>query len=81
MAIATLSNVPTRAVPDPTVAQQSEFDLSRLQRRADSLRQLARSVDPILAMSYRRRACELELELWIHIVRSGLPPQDPPLAA
>ena len=61
MAIATLSNVPTTA--GPTVAQQPEFDLSRLQRRADSLRQLARSVDPILAMSYRRRACELELEL------------------
>ncbi len=81
MAIATLSNVPTTAGPDPTVAQQPEFDLSRLQRRANSLRQLARSVDPILAMSYRRRACELELELWIHIVRSGLPPQDPPLAA
>ena len=81
MAIATLSNVPTTAWPDPTVAQQPELDLSRLQRRADSLRQLARSVDPILAMSYRRRACELELELWIHIVRSGLPPQDPPLAA
>jgi hypothetical protein len=81
MAIATLSNVPTTAGPDPTVAQQSELDLSRLQRRANSLRRLARSVDPILAMSYRRRACELELELWIHIVRSGLPPQDSPLAA
>ena len=81
MAIATLSNLPTTAVPDPTVAQPPEFDLSRLQRRANSLRRLARSVDPILATSYRRRACELELELWIHIVRSGLPPQDSPLAA
>ena len=81
MAIATLSNLPTTAVPDSTVAQQPEFDLSRLQRRADSLRQLAGSVDPILATSYRRRACELELELWIHIVRSGLPPQDSPVAA
>jgi len=45
------------------------------------LRRLAGSVDPILATSYRRRACELELELWIHIVRSGLPPQDSPVAA
>jgi hypothetical protein len=81
MAIATLLNVSTTAVPDPTVAQQPEFDLSRLQRRANSLRRLAPSVDPILATSFRRRACELELELWIHIVRSGLPPQDSPLAA
>ena len=81
MAIATLSNLPTTAAPDSTVAQQPEFDLSRLQRRADFLRRLACSVDPILATSYRRRACELELELWIHIVRSGLPPQDSPLAA
>jgi hypothetical protein len=81
MAIATLSNSPTTAVPNFTVAQQPEFDLSRLQSRADSLRRLAHSVDPILATSYRRRACELELELWIHIVRSGLPPQDSPLAA
>lgn len=81
MTIATLSNLPTTAVPDSTVAQQPEFELSRLQRRADFLRRLACSVDPILATSYRRRACELELELWIHIVRSGLPPQYSPLAA
>jgi len=81
MAIATLSILPSTTVSDSTVAQLPEFDLSRLQRRADSLRQLASSVDPILATSYRRRACELELELWIRIVRSGLPPQDSPVAA
>lgn len=52
-----------------------------LQRRADSLRQVADSVDPILANSYRRRASELELEAWIHIVRCGLTPEDSPLAA
>ncbi len=52
-----------------------------LQRRADSLRQVADSVDPILANSYRRRASELELEAWIHVVRSGATPDDSPLAA
>jgi len=52
-----------------------------LQRRADALRQVADSVDPILANSYRRRASELELEAWIHVVRSGVTPDDSPLAA
>ena len=81
MTIATLSTLPTTAVTEAPVAEPPEFDLYRLHYRADSLRRLATSVDPILAMSYRRRACELELELWIHIVRSGLSPEDSHLAA
>lgn len=52
-----------------------------LQRRADSLRQVADSVNPILANSYRRRASELELEAWIHVVQNGGTPDDSPLAA
>ncbi|CAB4601771.1 unannotated protein [freshwater metagenome] len=64
-----------------TLATRSTIDLSRLQHRAISLRRLATSVDPILANSYRRRASELELELWIHVVRCGLTPEDSPLAA
>ena len=81
MVLATRSTFPFTTKPDSTVSGQSGFDLTILQRRADSLRRLATSLDPILANSYRRRASELELEVWIHIVRSGLTPEDSPLAA
>ena len=52
-----------------------------LHSRALALRATARAIDPILAVSYRRRASELELELWIHTVRSGGTSDDPPKAA
>jgi len=81
MVLATLSTLPITTTRDSASTKQSGLDLTLLQRRADSLRCLAESVDPILANSYRRRASELELEVWIHLVRSGLTPGDSPLAA
>ena len=81
MAIASpLVSLPT--APDPTTESPArQVAVGRLQQRADSLRSLAQSVDPILATSYRRRASELELEVWVHVVRSGVSPDDSPLAA
>ena len=81
MAIAShLVSLPT--APDPTTGSSArQVAVGRLQQRADSLRSLAQSVDPILATSYRRRASELELEVWVHVVRSGISPDDSPLAA
>jgi len=81
MAIAShLVSLPT--APDPTIESSAhQVAVGRLQQRADSLRSLAQSVDPILATSYRRRASELELEVWVHVVRSGVSPDDSPLAA
>ncbi len=81
MVLATLSTLPITTTRDSTPTKQPGVSLTLLQRRADSLRRLAGSVDPILANSYRRRASELELEVWIHLVRSGLAPEDSPLAA
>ncbi|MEJ6512804.1 MAG: hypothetical protein QNL59_04545 [Actinomycetota bacterium] len=52
-----------------------------LRSRAESLRFRSSSLNPVLASTYQRRACELELELWVHEVRSGITPVDPPLAA
>jgi len=52
-----------------------------LRSRAESLRLRSSSLNAVLASTYQRRACELELELWVHEVRSGIAPADPPLAA
>ena len=52
-----------------------------LRSRATALRSLSTDVHPILATTYRRRACELELALWVHEVRCGHRPDDPLLAA
>jgi len=52
-----------------------------LRSRAESLRSRSSSLNPVLASTYQRRACELELELWVHEVRCGISPIDPPLAA
>jgi len=52
-----------------------------LQARAQMLRSFSLMVNPILATSYRRRACELELELWIHALQGGPHPDNPPIAA
>lgn len=54
---------------------------SQMQSRARALRATARGMDPILAVSYRRRASELELELWIRNLQSGGSPDDSPVAA
>ncbi|MEX1218547.1 MAG: hypothetical protein WEA11_08525 [Acidimicrobiales bacterium] len=43
-----------------------------LRDRARSLRLLADDVSPVLATSYRRRASELELLIWIHQIKSGV---------
>ncbi len=81
MVLSSLSTLPITTTRDSMPTKRPGIDLTLLQRRADSLRCRADSVDPILANSYRRRASELELEVWIHIVRSGLTPEDSPLAA
>ena len=52
-----------------------------LRSRAESLRFRSSSLNPVLAATFQRRACELELELWVHEVRNGITPADPPLAA
>lgn len=70
----------------PSLPHESDLDggwndMTRLRCRARALRSMADRVDPILAPSYRRRASELELEVWILEVRSGLDPDEPPVAA
>ena len=50
----------------------STHPAAALRDRARTLRRLANGVSPILATSYRRRASELELELWIHEIKCGL---------
>ena len=54
---------------------------AELRSRATTLRSLSSNVHPILATTYRRRACELELALWVHEVRYGHSPDDPSVAA
>jgi hypothetical protein len=54
---------------------------TELRSRAATLRSLSTNVHPILATTYRRRACEIELALWVHEVRCGQSPDDPSLAA
>jgi hypothetical protein len=49
--------------------------------RAAALRSQAASFDEVLATTYRRRAAELDLEAWVHTVRSGLPVDQIQLAA
>lgn len=81
MAIAArVAGTPIAVVSDVDVPAH-QLEVARLQHRAESLRSVAQSVDPILATSYRRRASELELEVWVHVVRSGVSPDDSPLAA
>lgn len=61
--------------PDPrvqrTVADDESADL--LRHRAESLRAQARHLPEVLAVTYRRRASELELEAWVREVEAGVP--------
>jgi hypothetical protein len=52
-----------------------------LSDRAAALRNQAAAFDEVLATTYRRRAAELDLEAWVHTVRSGLPVDQIQLAA
>lgn len=53
---------------DPTVSGTRS-----LLHRAGGLRAQARHMDPVLAASFRRRACELEFESWLLEIRAGRP--------
>ena len=57
-----------------------DHDVTTLRRRAESLRQQAESLDEVLALTYRRRASELEMEAWIHEVQAGTPADEVPAA-
>ena len=60
----------------PTGADDAGADDPRtpfaLRARATFLRDVAVDVEPILAMSIRRRASELELAAWVLEVRAGV---------
>ena len=58
----------TRSVDEALVAEAAN-----MRHRAESLRQQASNLDDVLAMSYRRRASELEMEAWVLEVRAGVP--------
>lgn len=58
----------TRSVDEALVAEAAN-----MRHRAESLRQQAANLDEVLAMSYRRRASELEMEAWVLEVRAGVP--------
>jgi hypothetical protein len=57
-----------RSVDEALVAEAAN-----MRHRAESLRQQASNLDDVLAMSYRRRASELEMEAWVLEVRAGVP--------
>jgi hypothetical protein len=48
-------------------------EASMLRHRAESLRHQAESLDEVLAVTYRRRASELEMSAWVLEVQAGLP--------
>lgn len=48
-------------------------EVATLRHRAESLRHQADALDEVLALAYRRRASELEMEAWIHEVQAGVP--------
>jgi len=48
-------------------------EATHMRQRAESLRTQAGSLDEVLAMSYRRRASELEMEAWLLEVHAGVP--------
>ena len=57
-----------RSIDEALVAEAAN-----LRQRGESLRQQAANLDEVLAMSYRRRASELEMEAWVLEVRAGVP--------
>ncbi|MCD9623531.1 hypothetical protein [Rhabdothermincola salaria] len=56
---------------DATEAAASR-EVAGLRSRATSLRHQADALDDVLAVTYRRRASELEMEAWILEVQFGL---------
>lgn len=48
-----------------------DADIDVLKLRADSLRRTAEGLHEILAVTYRRRASELEMEWWLMKLRTG----------
>jgi hypothetical protein len=45
--------------------------VSELRARAERLRSRAESANEVLAITYRRRACELEFQAWLTELRAG----------
>lgn len=58
-------------ITEPTTDREGLREASVLRRRAESLRQQAEALDEVLAIAYRRRASELEMEAWLLAVQSG----------
>ena len=69
------------AVSDTMIDEQLVSEAHRLRGRASALRVQAGTLDDILSRSWRRRACELELEAWLLEVRAGVPLEELPHAA
>ena len=49
----------------------ADADIDVLKLRAESLRRTAEGLCEILAVTYRRRASELEMEWWLMKLRTG----------
>ena len=47
-------------------------EFAGLKQRAETMRQTAESLNDVLAHAYRRRASELEFQLWLSQLRAGL---------
>jgi hypothetical protein len=58
--------------PATTVDAELAHEATMVRRRAESLRQQAAKLDPVLSITYRRRASELELEAWLLDVQAGV---------
>lgn len=65
----TTDDFPTGDGPDADDHPESR----PLRLRAAHLRTIAESLDTVLAVSWRRRASELELEAWLLEARAGRP--------
>lgn len=50
---------------------EAQREVSLLRHRAESLRQQAGSLDDVLAVTYRRRASELEMAAWVLEVQAN----------
>lgn len=55
----------------PTLPAEIEHHTHVLAERAQSLRDQADTLPEVLAVTYRRRAAELELEAWATELRAG----------
>lgn len=54
---------------------QTDRHVADLERRSTRLRAEAEQMHPVLAAAYRRRASELDLEVWARRVAAGERPQ------